>query len=309
MIISASYRTDIPAFYGDWFMGRVQAGWCCAVNPYGGPPSRIALDRAHVDGVVFWTRNPEPFLPHLAELHARGYPFVIQFTITGYPGALEPRVVNTSHAVDCAWRIRERFGPHALVWRYDPVVFSSVTPPAFHRDTFGAVARQLRGAVDEVVISFAHVYRKTARNLDAAAHAHGFTWWDAAEVDKRALGAALVREADEHGMRLSICGQHTALAPGSVPAACVDAARLSRVAGRTIRARPRGHRPGCGCVESRDVGAYNSCPHGCAYCYAVDDPALAARRHAHHDGAGEFLCGPPSPATPGAHETLPLFSR
>ena len=94
MIVSASYRTDIPAFYADWFRARLKAGWARVKNPYGGPDYRVRLDREAAEGFVFWTRNAGPFRLVLDELEAAGRPFVVQFTITDYPRVLESSVIG-----------------------------------------------------------------------------------------------------------------------------------------------------------------------------------------------------------------------
>jgi len=292
MIVSASYRTDIPAFYGAWFMQRLAAGFCRTVNPYGGRSSTVPLTPEAVDGFVFWTKNIGPFAAHLAELQGRGFPFVVHYTINGYPRALESRVTDAGQAVAQMRRLAAAFGPRAAVWRYDPVLISDLTPPAWHRDNFARLTGALRGATDEVVISFAHIYRKTKRNLEAAARAHGFGWRDPPAEEKRALAGELAAIAAAHGMRLTLCTQPAFAAPGTAPARCVDADRLADVAGRPIRAREKGNRPGCLCHESRDIGAYDTCPHGCVYCYAVQNRALARRRYGAHDSAGAYLLPP-----------------
>ena len=286
MIISASYRTDIPAFYGRWFVNRLRAGWCRTVNPYGGLPGFIDLSPGAVDGFVFWTRNLEPFAEGLEAVTAMGVPFVVQFTITGAPSALERSVIAPARAVAQLRRIRERWGPRAVVWRYDPIVFTSLTPAEWHEATFAALAACQCGVTDEVVVSMMQPYRKSVRNLDAAARAHGFTWRDPPEDEKRALIERLAEIAQEHGMALTVCTQPVL---GGVSASCIDAGRLADVAGRPIRARRKGNRPGCVCSESRDIGAYETCPHGCVYCYAVTSRAIARQRLHQHDPEGEFL--------------------
>ena len=292
MIVSASYRTDIPAFYGDWFMSRLRAGYCRVINPRGGQPSTVPLDPESVSGFVFWTRNVGPFLGHLAEVRRLGYPFVVQYTITGYPRALEEAVRPAATMVELARRVAGEFGPSALVWRYDPVVFSSLTPAESHLARFERLARGLEGAADEVVTSFAHVYRKTRRNLDAAAARARFTWWDEPKEGKRALAARLAAIAEGHGMRLTLCSQpEYQVAPSGI-ARCIDADRLGRVAGRAIGARERGNRPGCACHESRDIGVYDTCPQGCVYCYAVSTRAAAQERRRAHDPGDAFLLPP-----------------
>lgn len=293
MIISASYRTDIPAFYAAWFENRFRAGFARVVNPYGRQVSEVPL-RAGVDGFVFWTRNAQPFAGALRLVRAAGLPFVVQYTVTGAPRALERSVVDPERAVADIRALAAEHGPRAVVWRYDPIVFSDVTPPAFHRATFARLAAALAGAVDEVVISFAQIYRKTARNMDSAARAHGFAWTNPDDGAKRALAAELVEVAATHGMALSVCSQAANVVPGARGAACIDARRLEDVAAgwgvpRTIAARIKGNRPDCLCSESRDIGAYDTCPHGCAYCYAVGSRTLAKRRFAEHDPLSEFL--------------------
>jgi hypothetical protein len=290
VIVSASYRTDIPAFYGTWFLNRLRAGWCKVRNPYGGAPYEVSLRAVDVDGFVFWTRNAAPFLDALAEVRGRGTPFVVQYSITGYPREIEERVPPPAQSVDTARRIAGEFGPRVPVWRYDTILDSSLTPWEFHLANFDRLARALRGASDEAVVSFAQIYRKTRRNLDGSAQAFGFTWIDP-EVDaKQRLLTQLASCAAAHGMRLTVCSQPELASAGGVDEArCVDAARLSAIAGRDIVARVKGNRPECGCHECRDIGAYDTCPHGCAYCYAVRDRPLALRRYQAHDPAAEFL--------------------
>ncbi|MBK3731819.1 DUF1848 family protein [Azospirillum brasilense] len=286
MIISASYKTDIPAFYGRWFLNRLEAGYCRMVNPYGGQTHRIGLTRAEVEGFVFWTKNLGPFLPALEEVSERGFPFVVQYSVTGLPGALERSVPDPERAVEHMARLRDRWGPRAAIWRYDPIVTADATPPSWHRAAFARLAGRMRGLTDEVVVSFLQPYRKTARNLDAA----GVPWRDPDAEEKRALLADLAGIAADHGMALTLCTQpELAGVPGTAPARCVDAQRLSDVAGQAIGARTKGNRPGCLCAESRDIGDYDTCPHGCVYCYAVANRATAQRRFAAHDPAGEFL--------------------
>ena len=289
MIVSASYRTDIPAFYGRWFMTRLDAGFVRTFNPYGGQKHDVALGRDAVDGFVFWTRNADPFMAALREIHRRGYPFVVQFTVTGYPKPLERSVIDAGRAIGQMRAIAAAFGPHAVVWRYDPIVVSDLTPPAWHFGNFAVLARTLTGSVDEVVVSFVEVYRKTKRNLDSAARASGFAWHCLEPDAKCRLIASLVELARAHGMRLSLCTQPTFVVDGAEAARCIDTARLSAVAGYEIVAPTKGNRPGCFCAESRDVGAYDTCPHGCVYCYAVNSRAATLRNHAAHDPASAFL--------------------
>jgi hypothetical protein len=290
MIVSASYRTDIPAFYGDWFMKRLAAGHALVANPYGGKPYRVSLAAGEVDGFVFWTRNIGPLRDRLREVAAIA-PFMVQFTVTGYPRALEPGVIETETAIAQIQALSDSFGPRAVVWRYDPILETSLTPAPWHCENFARLAEALRGYVDEVTISFTQIYAKTSRNMDIAAREHGFVWRDPADAEKQALAGALAGIALSHGMRLTVCSQPEFLVEGAAAARCIDAARLSDIGGRKVGARVKGNRPGCLCNESRDIGAYDSCPQGCAYCYAVSSRDRAKRFLSTHDPEAASLAG------------------
>lgn len=273
MIVSASYRTDLPAFHAAWFLNRLRAGEAWVRNPYGGRPYRVSLAPADVDGFVFWTRNSAPFADGFGAVEAAAIPYTVQYTVTGYPSALETGVPPAAHAAAQIAAIAARRGPAATVWRYDPILFTSLTPPEWHRENFARLAGMLAPFTDEVTVSFASIYRKTARNLGLAARLNGFEWRDPEAEERRAFLAGLAEIADGHGLRLTVCSQPNLEQPGVAGAACIDAARLSRVADRPVTARQKGNRPGCLCAESRDIGAYDTCAHGCAYCYAVRDHA------------------------------------
>ncbi|MBV6433827.1 MAG: hypothetical protein IANPNBLG_04054 [Bryobacteraceae bacterium] len=297
MIISASYKTDIPAFYGAWFLNRLKAGYCKMVNPYGRQVHRVSLKPSDVDGIVFWTKNIGPFLKYLPEVRGMGFPFIVQHTINGYPRALESSVVDARRAIGNVALVRNLYGSRVAVWRYDTILFSSLTPASFHVDNFASLAEGLRGIADEVVISFAQIYKKTRRNLDAAASSAGFEWVDPDREEKKRLTAELVTIARANGMQLTVCSQRAFLAEGAGEARCVDARRMEDVAGRRIGAKLKGNREECGCFESRDIGEYDTCPHGCVYCYAVQRRSMALERYRRHNPDSEFLFEPEA----GAH--------
>jgi len=310
MIISASYKTDIPTFYGDWFMRRLRAGFCKMVNPYNRSVYRVDLRSSAVDGFVFWTKNLGPFLKYLPEVQDRGYPFAVQYTINGYPRELETSVVDASQSVAHASALCEKFGPRVMVWRYDTILLTSLTDRDFHLENFGRLARALSGTADEVVVSFAQLYRKTFRNIAAAAQKNGFMWSDPPTQEKRQLISDLATIARAYGFQMSICSQRDLLVPNARDARCVDACRLELVGGKRIRAELKGNRAECGCFASRDIGEYDTCPHGCVYCYAVQNRELALRRFRLHDPDSEFLFEPADASElPVANATLSLFDK
>lgn len=290
MIVSASYKTDIPAFYGEWFLNRLDAGYCLMAHPYDRKKiRRISLLKEDVDGFVFWTKNVGPFLPKLRMIADRGFPFVIQYTINGYPRRLEYSVTDVMRSLHHAKQIAANYGSKVLVWRYDPIIFSSETPPESHLDNFGWLSSRLEGLTDEVVVSFAQVYQKTERNLNLAAKEFGFKWQDPPDSEKTALAKELLSIARARGMRLTLCSQPHLLGCGIEDAHCVDARRFESLSERRLDIPLKGSRKECGCFQSVDIGDYDTCPHGCVYCYAVRNRKIAQERYKKHDVTGEFL--------------------
>ncbi|WP_416898982.1 MAG: DUF1848 family protein [Minwuia sp.] len=268
MIVSASYRSDIPAFHAARFRRQLAQGFATVKNPYGGPDYRVSLAPEDVDGFIFWTRNARPFRDGLTEA-GRIAPFVIQYTVTGYPETLERGVPPADHAIAEIARIAAEQGPGRVVWRYDPVIWTGLTGADFHRDNFRRLADRLAGQVDEVTFSAATLYAKSKRNLKR--HAPAVDVSDPDDDAKRALLADLAGAAAERGLRPTLCSQPHLLSEPMTAAKCVDAGRLQRIGSASFRSKQKGNRPGCDCAESRDIGAYDSCAHGCLYCYAVND--------------------------------------
>lgn len=307
MIVSASYRTDIPTFYGQWFMNRVRAGYCKTYNAFSHRAARVSLNPETVDAFVFWTKNAGPFIDALAEIRQLGFPFVIQHTVTGYPRELEASVTPARTAALHFRQVADSYGSNVMVWRYDPILLSTITPVSFHIANFEQIAAMLEGCTDEVVVSFTQMYRKTERNLTAAAEAHGFGWQDPDVAEKKALLLTLSDVAGAHGMSLRLCSQPEFLPATSVkPARCVDVERISRVAGLSITTKTKGNRRGCLCARAVDIGAYDTCPHGCVYCYAVQNQQIAKAAYKQHDPDGEYLFPPTGPVIEEA-EALRLF--
>ncbi len=292
MIISASYRTDIPAFYGKWFLNRLREGYCKTVNPYNRRVVVIDLSKGAVDGVVFWTRNPLPFLEGLDVVRTIGYPFYLQFTITGYPKLLDKHVPRWEDSVVLFEKISRKYGPHSVVWRYDPILFSSLSEADFHIRNFSRIASSLEGLTTEVVISFTRFYKKNREKMNRLSAGEDIRFSDPPPEVKRSFASRLAEIARSRGMSLSLCGQRDLLSEEVTDASCIDPFRLSRVAGKPIPVPPRkSHRPGsgCGCYEARDVGEYETCLHGCLYCYAVKNGVTALNNFHSHDPDGEFI--------------------
>lgn len=300
MIISASRRTDIPAFYAEWFMNRIREGYVLTRNPFNAKQiRRVSLAQKDVDAIVFWTRNPRQLLPHLCELDCLGYRYYFQFTITGYPRLLEASVPRPQRAVELFAQLSDQIGADRVVWRYDPILLSSLVDVAEHKRLFEKIASLLRGKSRTVVVSFADIYDKVKRNLAAVpglSH-EDVTAYPEAVVE---LSKYMANIAAGYGMQIQSCAEEIDLSGQGVQhGKCIDDDLIKRVLGVDVTGRKdKGQRDACGCIESIDIGQYNSCLHGCTYCYATSNSRLARTNFEKHDPCSPFLIGQPSPDTP-----------
>lgn len=285
VIVSASRATDIPAFYANWFMERLRAGYVEWRNPFNAR-ERQYVSFAKTRAIVFWSKNPAPLLPYLSEIDALGIKYYFQFTLNDYEAdGLEPGVPPLAERIETFRRLAGRIGPERVVWRFDPLVLtSSVTPEAL-LDRIDRVAGMLRGCTRRLVISFADIecYQSVRRRLSrSSAGAREFT---PEEMDE--FAAWLVERNKEWGLELSACAEDSELA-GIAKSRCIDGRLLAScfsddselmefLGGGTLfpgdgpvsfSLKHRGQRKACGCIVSKDIGAYGTCGHGCAYCYA-----------------------------------------
>ena len=295
MIISASRRTDIPAFYAEWLMNHIRAGFCQTANPFNpAQVARISLLPQDVEAIVFWTRYPRPLLPYLAELDERGYRYYFQFTLTGYPRELEPRLPERSILIQSFRDLASHVGAQRVIWRYDPIVLSSITDIPFHERNFAELAEALSGLTRRVVVSLLDPYTKNRRRLRKLAES-GVVVQDIQEIDDRLGGllCSLAGLARTHGLEITSCAEPWDLRPyGIAPGKCVDDEYIARVLGVVVtHAKDRAQRPACGCVQSKDIGAYDSCRYGCVYCYATSDRVDPDAVRARYDPDALFLTG------------------
>lgn len=296
MIISASRRTDIPAFYAEWFLNRVRAGYCTVLNPFNrNQISRVSLDPDNVDMIVFWTRNPRPLFPHLEELEERGLDFYFQYTLIGNPRCLDPKSPSLNAAVKTFQELADRIGPERVIWRYDPMVFSSAIPVERHRTQFARLADTLAGRTRRVVVSIMDDYAKTHKRMAELAE-QGVTRYSPQDLPAgkfESLMRFLADTAAAHAMEITSCAEVIDLTSfGIRPGKCVDDDYIRRVFGKeVVHKKDPSQREECGCVASRDIGVYDTCLYGCRYCYATRSFETARKNHAKHDPLSPSLVG------------------
>ena len=267
MIVSASRRSDIPAFYGAWFMEHLRRGEVVVKNPFrSAQEKRVSLKKQDVDAFVFWSRDPRPFMEYLPEIERGGYPYYFLITATGYPRLLEPSTPRLEEVLVFFEELAGRIGRRRVIWRYDPVLFSEQTGFIFHLDNFSKLVGLLAPFTSRVIVSFFDPYPKVKRRLQKAgieiATAAGSP---AQQSDLLAHFAAV---AARTGIEIQSCAE-AALAAGVRPGKCVDEELLNGLFGLNIPYRKDpSQRKLCLCQHSVDIGSYGTCRHGCLYCYA-----------------------------------------
>ena len=284
MIISASMRTDIPAFYSRWFLNRIREGFVLVRSPYNPTlVSRYVLDPKVVDLISFCTKNPEPLLGHVSELASfRQYWFV---TITPYGHAVEPAVPEKRQVIRSTHALARVVGKGRIAWRYDPVLITSRYTTSYHLKAFETMCSLLEGATEVVVVSFLDLYPKTLRNFPEARAV--------IQEEQEVLVRAMVPMARRHGMGLRLCYENQALGRfGADTQGCMTKSILDQAFGITLDPpKGVGVRAGCDCLLGGDIGAYSCCLHGCSYCYANENKRIAEERYRMHNPDSPLLIG------------------
>ena len=288
-IISVSRRTDIPAFYPDWFMRRVDAGFAGWENPFGGRKILVSLLPEDVMAFVFWSKNYRPFLPHLQTINKLGIPVMFNYTITGLPQIFESNLVKPADAIDSLKELSRVYSSDHINWRYDPIVLSSVTDESYHLETFRRLAESLKGYVKRCYFSFAVRYGKVERNFRKFEYDHQVGFFELEQPRRIALANKLAEIAATCGIKMySCCGDY--LINSSIyKAHCIDGEILEQLYPHCRKGSKKPTRKECGCTESTDLGKYDTCPHGCIYCYANINKQRAEKLHAAHDPESAFL--------------------
>ena len=267
----------MPAFYSEWFFGRLKEGLVQTKNPMNPKQVRtVSLKPEDVDCFVFWSKNPLPMVEKLDML--KEYGFYFQFTLNGYDEDIEVGVPALEKRIETMKRLCEKVGSERIIWRYDPILITERYTAEFHRDMFGRLADKLEGCFDGVVISFVDRYGKNARAFDRK----GIREPSCEEINSIAEDfAAAGREKD---FKICTCAEKTELEQyGIGHSSCIDASRIQKIIGHEVKAAAdRNQREACRCVESVDIGAYDTCLHGCVYCYANRSDKSAQMGFAKH---------------------------
>jgi hypothetical protein len=304
LIISASRSTDIPAFYGDWFMERLRRGYAKWVNPWSGAPIYVSFQNARV--FVFWSKNPAPFLPCFEEITRRNSQNYLLFTLNDYEAeGLEPRLPPLEERIQTFIALSRMAGTGRVVWRWDPLLLSGSLGVSGLLDRISNVGDAIAPFTDRMIFSFIDIakYPRVARNL----RTRGFgDIRELSPAEELELAAGLQELNRSWALTISACGEERDFSGfGIETSGCISCDLMLREFGQDLVLRQflegpypgtnpvgrtsspipphlkdPGQRPSCGCVISKDIGQYSTCPHLCAYCYANTTPERVEKRYA-----------------------------
>lgn len=285
MILSASRRTDIPAFYADWFFNRIKEGYVCVRNPMNvHQVSSISLSPDVVDCIVFWTKNPAPMLRRIDEL--KDYDYYFQYTLNAYDKDAEPGVPPLGERIQTFRELSGRIGKERVIWRYDPIIFTDRYDPAYHLEQFTAIAGELAGYTEKCVFSFVDIYpTKNQKNL------RQLNYTNLGLADMEPLLSGMTRVAKECGLALATCAERVDLSRyGIEHNSCIDGKLIERITGCSLKTVRDEQRADCHCVKCDDIGSYDTCTHMCAYCYANFRHDIVREKAALYDPDSPLLC-------------------
>lgn len=291
MILSVSRRTDIPAFYSDWFFNRLNEGYLLVRNPINyHQVSKIILSPNVIDCIVFWTKNPEHMLSRLYLLD--NYRYYFQFTLNSYDQTIERKLPKKPKLLDTFKKLSDSIGRDKVIWRYDPILLTDQFTKDYHYQYFDYLANKLKDYTSKCVISFLDLYSKTERNLK------NVNLLPLTEVDMREIAFNLNKIAQGYGLHIETCSEHVNLLEiGIKHGKCIDDILISKIIGSSITIdKDKNQREICGCVASIDVGSYNTCRHNCLYCYANFSEKTVQNNKLLHDVNSPLLVGDLGPS-------------
>jgi DNA repair photolyase len=289
MILSVSRRTDIPAFYSEWFMNRVKAGYLYVRNPFNyNQISKIDIKPDKVDCIVFWTKDPKPIINKLDELDNKGYHYYFQFTITPYNEDLETNLPNKREVIAAFIELSEKIGKEKVVLRYDPIIITDKYNEDFHIRAFDKLCEKLHNHTQKVVFSFVDDYRKVSRNMKNVCVS------ELTDNQMKDLSHRLIDISRRYGLSLETCAERIDLSDlGIGHAKCIDGELIQKIVGNDIKYKDKldGNREYCGCMKCIDIGQYDTCIHNCTYCYANINKEKAWANYRMHNVNSPILLG------------------
>jgi DNA repair photolyase len=286
MIISASRRTDIPAYYSDWLLNRIKEHYVYVRNPMNiHQISKISLEPDSVGCIVFWSKNPTPMLTKLQFLNEYAYYF--QCTLNPYDKDIEAGLPRKSEMLETFKRLSDKISPQRVIWRYDPIVLTNKYTISYHMDKFYEFSGELKGYTERVTFSFLDFYKKTTETIKSV----GID--EITDEEKNTIAGNFSRIAQENNLLIDTCAEDIDLSKYNIARArCIDDRLITKIIGHDfIAKKDKNQRFECDCIESVDIGEYNSCSNGCIYCYANYSKITVAHNINKHNRFSPLLIG------------------
>ncbi len=291
-IISVSRRTDIPTFYGDWFLKRINEGFVGYLNPFSKDKYRVSLKKEDVECFVFWSKNFIPFVDKLKIIDNLGYKFYFNYTINGYSNIFEKNVDSSEKTIDNLCLLSDQYSKNHITWRYDPIIISEITDYKFHLKNFEKIAKELKNYTVRCITSFVFLYEKVKKSILKIEKENYLMIQDPLLDIKRNLANDLADIALSYGINMYTCCGDYLISNKIKKAHCIDwelIKELFNVKSIDYNYKIKPTRKECGCTESIDIGTYNTCAQGCIYCYANINKTSAYKKYKEHDVNSIFL--------------------
>lgn len=291
MIINTGGRTDTVQYYTEWLLNRFSEGYVLSRNPlFPHKVIRYELNPDTVDCVVFCSKNYEPILSRLHEITDR-FSTYFYYTITAYGKDMEPGVPEIEESMETLIRLSEMVGKQRIGWRYDPVMMTETYTLERHRETFESMAKALSPHIDRCIFSFVETHTRGTSRKRLENNVPGFI--PLLRKDREALAQELGRIAEKYGIYLQTCGAGEDYSAWNIHSSgCMTLDILGNANQISFKnLKHKGARQGCHCIESRDIGAYDTCLNGCKYCYANRNPRKVLENYQSHDKASPLLTG------------------
>ena len=282
MILNVSGRTDIVAFYTKWFMNRYHEGYVDVRNPFNSKlVSRIHFD--NVDAILFCTKNPIPIIKYLKEINK---PVIFNITLTPYQNDIEPNVPDKKKVIEAIKKISSIVGIDNVYVRYDPVFLNDKYNLEYHKKAFNKLCSLLDGYVKKIIISFIDDYKNVRKNMNIL-KIKEFT-----DNDYEEIGKSFSETAKRYGMTVQTCAEDRNLSEyGFIKGECLSAMMAYKLTGKIYNKWKARKGIPCNCVETVDIGVYNTCKHLCKYCYANYDEDRIVQNIKKHNPDSSLLIG------------------
>ena len=285
MILNTGARTDTVQYFSEWLLRRFEEGVVYARNPlFPNNVTKYELSPDKIDAVLFCSKNYAPIIPRIREITDK-YRTYFHYTITAYGKDIEPGVPSIEESMQTLIKLSEIVGKRRIAWRYDPVLLTDRYTIETHFQTFDSMAKILAPYIDRCIFSFVEVYKKLKTNMPELK--------EIKNEDKETLAKGLGEIASKYGIHLQTCGTNGDYSKyGIYSSGCATLEILGKANNCEFKAlKHSGMRQGCHCIESRDIGEYDTCLNGCRYCYANKDHKKALENYKYHDPLSPIILG------------------